>query len=879
MDNTIDPQVKNLVSAIGAAETGAPSDSAYTTEGASGEYGRYQFMPDTWKQWAGQILGDPNAPMSMENQNKVAYTKVKQWKDQGLNPAQIASKWNSGDENAYLNQTPGVNNEGVSYNTPAYTQKVSSYYRDLSSGNPINYNPTPTTNTDQNGVPIQNNGGQPTQPGSIWSKIGNFAKNAVAGSTIQFGQDTGAALAAPGNEKLYEDSLASWQDIQNRLNQTIAKQKAAGLDTSKLEASLQQHTAAMPKLEDFTGNVINKTPEQIAGEGIGTVMEAAQGGLLGGLGEAAAGKDLSLGAKIAQGAKVGAGYGAVGGLASGMTQGEGAGGVALNTALGAGLGGTAGGALGLAGGVASKLIPKDTNFATNPDEFISTYDKAVPPTKADLSKASTMERAQGANNLMHYIVQNYETLGSDILDKNGEVKLPSKYTMQDSLQALDNAFPQIYKEYTGALSGADMQTFTENVQQKTGDIISSLDSELKSRISTQNQGVIKTILAEVNSDQMRTATPETLYEYIKDLGRRAFAGNMTEGKAILADTAGKLNNILDSSLDETDAAAFKNGKGLYRAAKLQQNRWTRAALKELKNTPGLEQKLANMGMTVEGIEFLITHDPHTIAMAAGLKGASMFSKWLNSSEGALSDLYKPIEKEVLGQAGKTAGEATAAEVATPKAEPQPYVPPTSKPSFFSGSTPTETPNQEGGFATGKAIAAGAGVAGATALATSKSSASYTAPATSTSQSPAPKSIATGYSSQEIADAIANNETGSLKGKDPYSFSKPSGVKAYGKDLGKYQITSARLKEMSKQFLGRTVTDKEFLANPKLQDAFIIAQINWQKAHNMTDAQIFATHRAGWGYLTSKDLEKAQEIAKSYSSKGMSYLKSEKGSQI
>jgi len=127
----LDPTIKNLVSAIGRAETGDNKGKAYGMRGKSGEIGRYQFMPDTWKQWAKESLGDENAEMSVENQNKVAYNKVKEWKDKGLSPAQIASKWNSGGENKYKENHKGVNKYGVAYDTPAYALKVSQYYNEL----------------------------------------------------------------------------------------------------------------------------------------------------------------------------------------------------------------------------------------------------------------------------------------------------------------------------------------------------------------------------------------------------------------------------------------------------------------------------------------------------------------------------------------------------------------------------------------------------------------------------------------------------------------------------------------------------------------------------------------------------------------------------
>lgn len=130
----IDPTIKNLVSAIGRAETGGSSDP-YNQKGGSGEFGKYQFMPDTWKSWSKQYIGDENAPMTVENQNKVAYSKVKELKDKGYNPAQIASIWNSGAPD--WTGKVGVNRFGVKYDTPSYVKRVSSYYNEIKGKQPI----------------------------------------------------------------------------------------------------------------------------------------------------------------------------------------------------------------------------------------------------------------------------------------------------------------------------------------------------------------------------------------------------------------------------------------------------------------------------------------------------------------------------------------------------------------------------------------------------------------------------------------------------------------------------------------------------------------------------------------------------------------------
>ncbi len=129
----LDPQALNLAKAIRRAETGGIADP-YNARGASGESGAYQYMPDTWKQWAGQYLGDPNSPLSVENQNKVAYSRIKELKDKGLTPAQIASAWNSGDPDKYRQNWRGVNSQGVEYDTPGYVEKVSRHYNEIKGG-------------------------------------------------------------------------------------------------------------------------------------------------------------------------------------------------------------------------------------------------------------------------------------------------------------------------------------------------------------------------------------------------------------------------------------------------------------------------------------------------------------------------------------------------------------------------------------------------------------------------------------------------------------------------------------------------------------------------------------------------------------------------
>jgi hypothetical protein len=130
--DTLDPQAVNLAKAMRRAETGGSADP-YNQKGASGEFGAYQFMPATYKAYAKKYVGDENAPPTVENQNKIAYSFIVEKKNAGYNPAQIASMWNAGEgkPDAYKENYRGVNAQGVQYDTPAYAAKVSKHYNEL----------------------------------------------------------------------------------------------------------------------------------------------------------------------------------------------------------------------------------------------------------------------------------------------------------------------------------------------------------------------------------------------------------------------------------------------------------------------------------------------------------------------------------------------------------------------------------------------------------------------------------------------------------------------------------------------------------------------------------------------------------------------------
>lgn len=113
-------QVENLALAIRTHESGGN----YSAKGASTEGGAYQFMPATWKEWAGKYLGNPNAQQTKENQDFVAKSKIADLLKQGYNERQVALIWNGGQPV----EKKGVNKYGVPYDTAKYANNVLAIY-------------------------------------------------------------------------------------------------------------------------------------------------------------------------------------------------------------------------------------------------------------------------------------------------------------------------------------------------------------------------------------------------------------------------------------------------------------------------------------------------------------------------------------------------------------------------------------------------------------------------------------------------------------------------------------------------------------------------------------------------------------------------------
>jgi hypothetical protein len=101
----------------------------YNAIGGSGDKGKYQILPATWRGWCKMYFGK-QLEMSPENQEKMIFTVITDWVNQGLTTEQIAAKWNSGSHIGWKNKI-GINKYGVPYNVPQYVANFVKQYNKI----------------------------------------------------------------------------------------------------------------------------------------------------------------------------------------------------------------------------------------------------------------------------------------------------------------------------------------------------------------------------------------------------------------------------------------------------------------------------------------------------------------------------------------------------------------------------------------------------------------------------------------------------------------------------------------------------------------------------------------------------------------------------
>lgn len=517
----LDPNVVALAKAIQYQETGGRS-----VPGQSGEAGRYQFTTDTWKGLAGSILGDPNAAMTEENENYVAYHHILDLKNKGLSPVQIASVWNSGSPDHVNDNHRGVNKYGVAYDTPAYVQGVYRNYQAFAQGK------RPDGKPDVNAVQVQPNlnptgapAGETTVDQNPDTGITGFLKNAaksIIRPVAEFGVTAGRAAQAAGDVVMGQGDKAA-EDLYKSVNLPFLGE-----------------TQTIFRPEDTLGQGVKK----IIGSGLQI------GALAPGVGAAGEGVAATIAGDVARGAASGAiGGGAASGLGTlgqGLSQDKSAGEIAKDTAIGTVEGAIGGAALGAGGSALVKSV-RGVTGALNPD-IEASLTKAIKPKNSNFNWS-----------------RDVKTTLPDLLATAGDRPIKN---IDDLAQVVGEAKKKIWSDYAYLLGPNQSATVDGNK------IADAMMSVIDKRFAAQNPAAVQRIVEAADSYR-RPMTLGESEEFLQSANNDLYsyyAKNKVNQKVAMADPekgyvvkeAEALRQSLYEKLGELtgkDAAALKKRYG------------------------------------------------------------------------------------------------------------------------------------------------------------------------------------------------------------------------------------------------------------------------------------------------------------------------------
>lgn len=300
----LDQDAVNLSKAIRQTESGGN----FQAKGKSGEYGAYQYTAPTWDAYAKKhgvnVSLDQATP---EQQNEVTYKQIKEWKDSGYNPGQIASLWNSGKPDAYLDTSyKGVNKMGVSYDVPAYAKSVATAYQKIKSGGEVSIDPS---NPSSANVPASQQAPVQFSP--------TYTQQEQTNTTEQPQEDTlGSHLKGRFNDanQAVTDLTAGKQGIASTVLQSVG---ALAGGVGDMTNSLIEHIPVV-------GGVV-KGAENLLGKGVSAFFETDAGkGVLSGISQFSKdhpelSKDIGAGINVISAIPILKGLGVVSNLAKDAT--------------------------------------------------------------------------------------------------------------------------------------------------------------------------------------------------------------------------------------------------------------------------------------------------------------------------------------------------------------------------------------------------------------------------------------------------------------------------------------------------------------------------------------------------------------------------------
>lgn len=287
--------------------------------------------------------------------------------------------------------------------------------------------------------------------------------------------------------------------------------------------------------------------------------------------------------------------------------------------------------------------PKFITPSSPEAEFNKNLKKVLPPKPNEVTRQPQIQA--DAKTAFTDIYNNHANSG--IVDEVGATKKPTEYNVTETAQAQKPAMQASYARYTNSLSTVDKAKFQTAIDKTVSDQVGKIDHAIT---HTENSLPARNALNGIKTElsTLVDKSPIGIQNYVESIGERTRTapGHPPSPEQIkLANLGGELRAALDSHVENIGGNGYQAERNVYKAHKTIQKSLQQAAVRQMKQTPGLIDNLTNLGLTGEGINFLVTHDPHALAVAAGIKGMNWYTKMLRSPDRAIQNIFKQIERE------------------------------------------------------------------------------------------------------------------------------------------------------------------------------------------------------------------------------------------
>lgn len=287
--------------------------------------------------------------------------------------------------------------------------------------------------------------------------------------------------------------------------------------------------------------------------------------------------------------------------------------------------------------------------------IIKGVDKGIAPSVKTRGKTFSKSTAMynNAESAVKSIVQNKDNI--NIVDKNGAIKTPKNYDVEDFANAIEQTKKNIYTQYHEMAvaagkqpEGVDLSAVykkLDEIAQKPGEAIGPKDVRKKYSQDLRTYAYAKS----QELKELQGETPEIIEARIKELNNSLdgyYHGTTTKDKAAIdAAVATEMRQALDKSITDAMGEGYQDLKKQYGAlTSIEKDVNHRATIVARKANKGLFDLASPFAMADIGMGF-ITLNPAQIAKGVAIHGVKNYYKSLNDPNRYIKNMFVQADKK------------------------------------------------------------------------------------------------------------------------------------------------------------------------------------------------------------------------------------------